>query len=622
MIILDRSLKKAKGNDVVEKLEEKKVEKKSSKMKEGNVKRNSKKKIIIITAIVILILCLIFSTAFALTNSLSDGIIKGVSINGMDVSGYEKAEIDSKLKDLIEENKTKSIILKYEETEQTITPEDLSATYNVEKAVEEAFLIGRKDNIFINNFDIIQSYMYKKNIPLEYRIDEEKLDDIINTFNNSLPGIVKQYNYSIEEDELLITKGVEGIAVKKEELKKEIKKAIINLSTKDEIVEAEVETIKPDEIDLEKIHSEIYREPEDAYISENPKTVHPNVNGVDFAISMEEAKALLEEDKEEYIIPLKISVASVTLSDLGREAFPNELGSYSTRYNVSSENRSTNVRLAAEKINGTIILPGETFSYNQTVGKRTVQAGFREAGAYLGGTVVQEVGGGICQVSSTLYNAALYANLEIVERHNHHFESSYVDASRDATVSWGGPDFRFKNNRTYPIRITASARNGVNTVTISGIKEETEYEVVIQSKRLSTINRETKYEDDNNLESGKEEIIQSGHDGCVSEAYKIVRLNGETISSTRLSRDSYAALDRIIKRGTKAVEEKPASVTEEEGSAETNAKVEKAVEEATKKNKNTNSNNEKSNTKSNNTNAEKTKNTERSNTQAKNNATE
>lgn len=103
-------------------------------------------------------------------------------------------------------------------------------------------------------------------------------------------------------------------------------------------------------------------------------------------------------------------------------------------------------------------MPGETFSYNQTVGERTIAAGYKEAGAYAGGKVVQDVGGGICQTSSTLYNAALLANLEIVDRSNHQFLTSYVDASRDATVAWGSIDFQFKNTRTYPIKIEASAQ--------------------------------------------------------------------------------------------------------------------------------------------------------------------
>lgn len=521
--------------------------------KEEKIKRSTSKnkKAIIISVIIVVLICLVFSVIFALCNSWNENIIKGITIESMDVSGYSKEEIVNKLSSLVEENKTKSVVIKYEDIERTVTPEEVDIDYDIEDAVNEAYLVGRKSNIFVNNFEIVQALIFKKDINLNYSINEEKLEEIIGSVNESLPGAVKEYDYCIEDEELIITKGEEGIAILKESLIQRIKEALTDFTTKTSVVEVPVENVKPQDIDLEKIYSEIYKEAQDAYITYDPIIVHPNVNGVDFDISMEEAKELLKEEKEEYVIPLKITIAEKTLSDLGAEAFPNELGAYSTKFDISNTNRTTNIKLATNKIDGTIIMPGETFSYNQTVGKRTIQAGFKEAGAYAGGQVVQEVGGGICQVSSTLYNAVLYANLEIVERHNHHFETSYVPASRDATVSWGGPDFKFKNNRTYPIKIVASCKNGVESISIYGIKEETEYEVIIQSKKISTIYRETKYENDSSIESGKEVISQNGHEGCVSEAYKIVRLNGETISSTLLSRDKYYALDRIIKIGTK-----------------------------------------------------------------------
>ena len=196
-------------------------------------------------------------------------------------------------------------------------------------------------------------------------------------------------------------------------------------------------------------------------------------------------------------------------------------------------------------------MPGEVFSYNQIVGERTIAAGYKEAGAYAGGKVVQDVGGGICQTSSTLYNAALLANLEIVERSNHQFLTSYVPAGRDATVSWGSIDFKFKNTMTYPIKIVASAKNGVCTMSIYGIKEDTEYEVVIQPAVLSYIPYTTKYENDDTLEEGKEVVEQSGYTGCTSETYRILKLNGEVVLRTLLSKDTYDPMTRIVRRGTK-----------------------------------------------------------------------
>ena len=141
---------------------------------------------------------------------------------------------------------------------------------------------------------------------------------------------------------------------------------------------------------------------------------------------------------------------------IGTEAFPDLLSTFSTKYAASNKNRTTNLILASNKINGTVLMPGEVFSYNKVVGKRTIAAGYKEAPIYVSGRVEDGLGGGICQITSTLYNAVVFANLEIVERSNHQFVPSYVGASRDATVVYGALDFKFKNNTDYTIIINVS----------------------------------------------------------------------------------------------------------------------------------------------------------------------
>lgn len=229
---------------------------------------------------------------------------------------------------------------------------------------------------------------------------------------------------------------------------------------------------------------------------------------------------------------------SITVASLGEDAFANKLASFTTNYDASNVNRNNNLVLAAEKLNGTIVNPGEVFSYNKTIGQRTIAAGFKEAKAYANGDVVLDVGGGICQLSSTLYNAALYTNLDITERHSHYFETSYVDAGRDATVSWGSVDFKFKNNRKYPIKIEAKAGEGVVTVNIYGIKQEDDYTVLIESKVTSIIPRPEEYKTSGNP--------RNGEDGCTSETYKTLLKNGVVVSKTLISKDTYNALSKII----------------------------------------------------------------------------
>ncbi|MBR2156160.1 MAG: VanW family protein [Clostridia bacterium] len=224
------------------------------------------------------------------------------------------------------------------------------------------------------------------------------------------------------------------------------------------------------------------KEPKDAYYTVDPHVVYPSENGLDFNISLEEAKNLLNSSETECTIPLKVLTPNVTTNMIGVEAFPDLLATFSTKYATSNTNRTTNLRLAADKINGYVLLPNETFSYNTVVGKRTIAAGYKEAAVYENGEVVQGLGGGICQISTTLFNSVLLANLEIVELHNHQFIPSYVSAGRDATVVYGTKDFQFKNNRQHALKITCSVSRGIATFNIYGVKEENEYEVSVYAK--------------------------------------------------------------------------------------------------------------------------------------------
>ena len=194
---------------------------------------------------------------------------------------------------------------------------------------------------------------------------------------------------------------------------------------------------------------------------------------------------------------------------IGTEAFPDMLSDFSTRYAASNRNRTTNLILAANKINGTVLMPGEVFSYNKVVGARTIAAGYKEAPIYVSGRVEDGLGGGICQITTTLYNAAL-------ERSNHQFVPSYANASRDATVVYGAIDFKFKNNRDYPIKITCSVSNGIANFKIWGLKTENDYEVAVTSRVTGTT-----------------------ANAIYSQAYKTLKKNGVVVSTEIISKDTY-----------------------------------------------------------------------------------
>lgn len=491
----------------------------------------------------------LFSVIFALININNDKIYKNISIMNIDVSNLTKEEATKKLNDIINAKLNQELILKKDDYETSINANQIEATFDIDVAVNKAYNIGKDGNILTNNYGILSTILFGRKIDCNLNFDEEALNKKISEISAKLPGAMVDNSYYIEDDELIIVKGTEGLQIQNEVLKDKIINAIKNIKDKNDIIVIPTEIVKPGGINLNEIRNEIYKEVKDAYISENPTIVHSEVSGVDFGVSIEEAERILSEDKKEYIIPLKITKPKKTLSDLGKKAFPNKLATYSTRYNPINKNRSNNVELSAQKLNGIILMPGEIFSYNKTVGERTISEGYKEAGAYAGGKVVQDVGGGICQTSSTLYNVALLANLEIVDRTNHQFLTSYVPEGRDATVTWGGIDFKFKNTRKYPIKIEAKAKNGVCTMSIYGIKEEKEYDVEIQSVVKSYLPYTTKYEEDTSLGKGQEVIEQYGYEGCTCETYRILKLNDRVISKTLLSKDTYDPMTKIVKRG-------------------------------------------------------------------------
>ena len=514
---------------------------------------NTKKKrkwipIAIIIAIII-VFALVFSTIFALFNMNKETVASGVKIKGIDVSGLTAEEAKGKLETIYQEKKEKEISIKYEEYETTINPTIIETNYDIETAVKEATSIGRDRNIFANNYEILFALLGKKDIDINMTLNEEVAKKTIEDIGTNLPGVVIESGYYIENNQLIITKGEKGVKIDTDKLLDKVKQYLKSTEISDEYIEIPVVTKEPEKINIDQIHTEVYKEVKDAYYTKNPFTIYPEVEGVDFDV--ESAKKMLEEDKEEYVINLTITKPKVTISQIGTEAFPDQLATFKTNYDGGDKDRTTNLQLACQKINGKVLLAGETFSYNQTLGPRTAAAGYKNAKVYEAGQVVDGIGGGICQISTTLYNAVLRANLQIVERKNHQFVTSYAEAGMDATVVYGMTDFKFKNTRKYPIKIVASAKNGVATVSLYGIKEEKEYTFSFRTVTVSTIPTSTRYIDDPTLPVGTEKVKQKGANGRKTETYMTKMLDGKVISTTLLSKDTYDAMQKIILRGTK-----------------------------------------------------------------------
>ena len=469
----------------------------------------------ILLAIVILLVTVVYGT-FSIMTEKSTTIAKGVYIKNIDVSGLTREQAKEKINNYISSVIPEEIKLTHNGFETSLSTSQLSIYFNTDEAVDMAYNIGKTGNIFQKNLTILQTRLSKTTIDPGFSIDMDQLKKDLEDISSKLPDKIIESSCYIDGNKLIITKGKVGKTVKVDDSAKYIKQAINDLKIENNSLELLTEDSTPKEIDLDAVYNEIHKEPVNAYYSQNPYVVHPSENGMDFSITLDEAKNMLKEEKDEYVVPLKVLYPSVTTNMIGTEAFPDLLSEFSTKYAASNKNRTTNLILAAKKINGTVLMPGETFSYNKVVGARTIQAGYKEAPIYVSGRVEDGIGGGICQITTTLYNAVVYANLDIVERSNHQFVPSYAGPSRDATVVYGAIDFKFKNNRDYPIKIACSVSGGIANFKIWGLKSDNDYEVQISSRT-----------------TGKTSTA------IYSEAYKILKKNGSVVSTTLLSKDTY-----------------------------------------------------------------------------------
>lgn len=497
--------------------QEKNIIKNYNNYEEKNIKnkQSSKKRNLVILLIITLIILIIviFSTIFSLINMNSEKIIKGVYINNIDVSNLTKSEAIEKLEYELNNNEKNYIVVKHNEYSKEIYLQDIGGRFNVIDAVDIAYNLGRNKDIIQNNYKTLGTMISGANITIGFTYDEELLKDMIDKVSLEIPDLAIESSYIIDGNNLIIKNSKDGVQIQEDSF---VQNLINAFSGNEKEFEIQVEQCQRKEIDIEKIHEEIYKKPVNAYYTTNPYNIYKEENGLDFAISLNDAKKMLLEDKNEYIIQLKTLKPQITVSDLDSGAYPDLLSTFTTKYGTGDANRNTNIALAAKSINSVVLMPGETFSYNDLIGECSTRTGYKAATIYLNGELSTGIGGGICQVSTTLYNTVLRANLEIVERRNHSLGVTYVPAGQDAMVSIGTQDFKFKNNRNYPIKVVAFVGTGSVTCQIYGLKQDTEYEVKLYSRTISKT--DTKYK---------------------VETYKILYLNGTEVSRTWLSTDTY-----------------------------------------------------------------------------------
>ena len=493
----------------------------------------------------ILIIVAVITITVMYNNYLKGPYIQhGIFVKDLDISGmtkeeaikYLEEEIGSKMKDLL--------ILEYKNVDYCLAAEQIEATFDIASSVEYAYNISRTGNFVEDLTKYTNIYFTNINIEPTLKYSEEALDEYLALVESKLPDQLEQSDFYLEDDKLIIVNGKIGAGIYTEDLKEEIVKSMQNMTYSNISLDIPTYEKYPDPIDLGAIHNEVYKSPENAYFTTEPYAVYPEVIGVDFSEDKLYNMIVENPTEEEYAIDLIYTTPDVTTQDIGMEAFPHLLATYKTTYDSSNTNRTTNLRLASNKINGTVIMPGEVFSYNKVVGKRTIAAGYKNAAMFSEGQVVDGLGGGICQVSSTLYNSALYADMTMTSRTNHMYVPSYVKGGRDATVVWGAIDFKFRNDRDYPVKIESSVSGGVCTVSFYGLRRETEYDIEIETKHVRTIKYTTKYDYDSNYKPGT--VIQGGQNGSVVDSYRAYYLDGNLVKREKLARDTYDAQARII----------------------------------------------------------------------------
>ena len=307
---------------------------------------------------------------------------------------------------------------------------------------------------------------------------------------------------------------------------------------------------EPDPIDLEAIMQEHGVQYQDAYVDDN-YDMHDEHSGYGFDVEAVQKLVDAADYGETVTADFQVFTPSYTMEDLYADLFKDVL-STTTAKASSQGGRDTNLKLACQALNGLVIKPGQVVSYNDVVGERTTEKGYKSGASYMGGKVVYVTGGGICQVSSTLYSSVVLADLEIVTRENHGYAVSYLPLGIDATVSWGGPEFRFKNNTNHLILLEASATGGHTTITLKGIDDK-DYYVKFESQCLRSIPFKTIYEDypANNPQGYTDgKVITSPYTGYEVKTYrvKIDKKTGKEISRELEAYSYYNKRDQVVVR--------------------------------------------------------------------------
>ncbi len=448
---------------------------------------------LVILAVVLLAGVIGLAVGFTYANQVAelDTIYPNVSVNGVNVGGMTVQEAAAVLGDPAGRYDNAAVTVNFPTGESlTVTAQQLGLkAEDGADFAKLAYEYGREGTLLKNFMD----YRACESKPVDIAVQRAPVEPDMEALRALVEPVAEQVDKKLDivqasygEDAVTLIKNTGTAQVDVDAVCAAVRQAFINEDYAAPIMVTPVEPALPEgaepevpDVDVQELvdalYDAVYRAPEDAVYDETTGTVKEGVQGIH--IDKEEAARLWNEAAPgaSVTIPYIFDDPEVMASDVSGSLFQDVLSEKSTSLSGSSSARINNITLAAKAMNGVVLQPGEEFNYNMCLGERTAAKGYQSAGAYANGEHVMNIGGGICQGSSTLYYCALYANLQITARYDHYFPVYYLPRGLDATVSWGWPDFKFVNNRTYPIKIEAYVSGGYLTVRIYGTDVDGSY---------------------------------------------------------------------------------------------------------------------------------------------------
>lgn len=524
----------------------------------------SKRKLVITFLSAFLILFSILSLLLLRSILNTPTVYHGVIVGGKDGGGYTQKELSSYL----EEQYTQvfedvTLTLFSDRFERNITVSELGIKVDIGAMTQKAYGIAREGSIIERLSKIGRMRIKPISIDLVLDFDTEAFNSLLDKTCQAVYQEIVPSNIVILEDQVILCTGISGQEADRERLKVNIIKAV--QASEPTPISVPILEKLPSAIDVETTLTTLNQDPVNAQFVKTSRTTyeiktHQMGRRIDRDKLMEIVSYVESRENKEYEeipLPVEFIYPALTEESLKAQLFRDTLASYSTHFRTDSENnlnRSINIGLAAKSIDGTLLLPDEEFSFNKIVGSRTPGKGYKIAHIFADGQIIDGTGGGVCQVSTTLYNAVLRANLAVSERHNHMFTVGYVPLGMDAAVSYGYADLVFKNTTDYPLLINAFVSSDENLIfKIRSTNDYPDLKVKLATKIIRTIPVTVQYIDDPSLPQGTAMVTENGVDGFVVDTYMKV-MNGDVlIREEKLHRSVYQMRPKKIIRGTSPV---------------------------------------------------------------------